>query len=844
MSVMGHWPLHVVAVGLFATGLFATGLGAQERLHVEGPVPQTLRLGDVARVVLRIEGRTADPREPKLPVVDGLELTLGAPSRSSQTFYDGRTLTERVGVQYPLQLRPLRAGEFVVPPFPVWTGTQEQRTPELRLDVKVDLIGAEMGWLDVQVTPQRVYVHEPVRIRVDYGVHQGLRLVQEIYNRYRYYDVEVQAGWLGEFPGGERIALPEPAGNVQIAVLNRQLVQVAHDPDHEKNGQRWNRFTFERAFLPTRLGRIELPAPMLRFHVLRREGQQDVFGRTRGQQSENYYVYGQPIVLEVLPIPEQGRPQPYFGAVGRFTIQASLDRTNVKVGGSLKLTLTVRGQGNLEFLRLPTLDGLEGFHKLGEAEARRDAEKVVVTYDLTPLHEDVRQVPPIAWNWFDTTPGVERFVEVATPPLAITVEPLGEGERLLPLPEVTRAVTPGVDDIHDLPPFDGGGFVGVPARIDDVPPWLRWSAVAGPWVVVALLAVGLRRWRRAAADVVGRRARGARRPCEQALARGEAPLDAFAGYLAARLGVPPAAVIAPDLAERLAAAGLSADVAAAAAAAIDRGTAARYGGAAALTVGEVEALVARIEPHGFLRGAPTLVLAGLFGALSAGGALRAQEPVPLDATAAIAAYRSGDYARADAAFAALHAATGDRRWLQARGNALFRLGDLPRARWAWLGAQKALPRDDELAANLRLVVDRLEIPREAGGLGAAVRAFVTSWTPVEQVLFAAVSMLLGAGCLVFGWRRIGRRWIGAFLLAPGVLFAVELLWLAPSRPAVAVALERVAIVAEPRDGLDAIATVRAGVVLDVLGSGQGTWLRVRIGDQRGYVPGAALAVVP
>jgi SH3-like domain-containing protein len=83
-----------------------------------------------------------------------------------------------------------------------------------------------------------------------------------------------------------------------------------------------------------------------------------------------------------------------------------------------------------------------------------------------------------------------------------------------------------------------------------------------------------------------------------------------------------------------------------------------------------------------------------------------------------------------------------------------------------------------------------------------------------------------------------------FVLAPGVLFAVELLLLAPARPPAAVALEKVAIVAEPRDGLEAIATVRAGVVLDVLGSGQGAWMRVGIGEKRGYVPSAAVLVVP
>src|SRR5690606_33260362 len=121
-------------------------------------------------------------------------------------------------------------------------------------------------------------------------------------------------------------------------------------------------------------------APMLRYHVVLREGQIDVFGGRRGEKTENYYVYGEPITLEVLPIPEEGRPNPYYGAVGRFTIDAALDRSRVDVGASVKLTLTVGGQGNFEFLRLPELDRLEGFHLLGQAETRRGPDGIVVTY--------------------------------------------------------------------------------------------------------------------------------------------------------------------------------------------------------------------------------------------------------------------------------------------------------------------------------------------------------------------------------------------------------------------------------------------------------------------------------
>jgi len=826
------WPLGLLLAAL------AASLPAQEKLEVEAPSPSTIRLGDTARANLRIEGREANPRTPTLPEVPGLRLQLTPPSRNSYTFFDGRNLTERVGVQYQLILQPLQEGTFVVPPFPIWTGTREQMTPELRLEVKKDLRGEELAWLDVKVEPRRVYVHEPIRIHVDLGIEPGLRLVQDVANRYRYLDVEVQAPWLDTFPGGEPISMPDPKGDIRLIVANRKLQPSFFDGSSERGGRRWAQYSFERSFLPTRIGTIELTAPMLRYQVMLREGQPDLFGGRRGAQAENYYVYGQPITLEVLPIPEAGRPTPYYGAVGRFSLDARLDKDTVRVGSSVKLVLTVRGQGNFEFLRLPELDGLDGFHKLGATEAR-DTDKVVVTYDLTPLSTDVHAVPAIGWNWFDTTPGVERFVQVTTPALPLVVKPLENGETLAPLPDTTvAAVTPGVDDVYDLPPLDGE-----PARRGRLPTWWVWLAVLGPWLLVALVAFGRGAARRRAADPAAQRARGAGRACRRALQAGEEPLQALANYLGDRLGVPAAAVIAPDLAQRLQAAGLEVAVAAEIAAAVERGTASRYGGGAALDAGAVRDLVQRLERlrFGAVARSPLVVLLPLLGALAVGGALPAQAGG--DVPAAVAAYRAGDYRKAEAAFADAFAATGDRRLQQARGNCFFRLGDLPRALWAYESARLGRPRDAELLANVQLVRRRLQLDDGGQGFVAELVALRDRLLPGERLLLCALGMSFAALCLVLGWRRIGLRWVGVLVLVPSAVVALDLVWLAPQRPAHAIALQKLSLVSEPRAGLEPVATVRPGVEIELLGGAQGTFVRIAAGEHVGYAPSEAVAVV-
>lgn len=825
---------------VFVLGLVAvTGLTAQEKLEVEGPTPGTIRLGDTSHVRIHIEGSSANPRTPILPKVPGLSMQLSSPTHIRNSYFDGRTMVTRLGVRYVVTLRPQREGSFVVPTFPIWTGTKEQLTPELRLDVVRDLRGEDLGWIDISVEPRRLYVHEPIRIRVDFGIEPGLRIVQDISQRTRYLDIEVQAPWLSKFPGGERIELAGPTGDLRAIISNGELVAAEFSGDHQRNGKRWQRFSFDRAFLPTRTGKIELSAPTLRFRVLRNAGRQNILGRTRGAQSENMFVYGAPVSIEVLPIPELGRPQPYYGAVGRFTIDATLDRNTVKRGNSVKLQLTVRGQGNLEFLRMPEVNGLSGFHKLGQAEAQRDAEKVVVTYDLAPMSADIVAIPAIAWNFFDTTPGVEKFVEVQTRPLPLTVKELANGETLAALPSTeAKAVTPGVDDIFDLPVFGG-----VPQRLTGPAVWLSWLAALGPWLVVVAALSLISFLRRRREDVTGQRARGAVRTCRTALAAGQEPLDALAGYLGDRLDVQAAAVIRADLDQQLQAVGVASEIAVEVAAAIQRGTEARYGAGSPLVAAEVEALILRLEPERLDRSSwSAVLLLPLLLPLLLLGAVAAQSEVR-DVEAGKALYRAGDYAAADEIFARAYDQTGDRRLLRARGNCLFRLDELPLALWAFESARLGTPRDAELLANIALLRQRLEITTASAGFMAELGDLRRQLTPLESTLLLAASMLLAALFLLIGWRRPGLRWIGAIVLLPATWLAVEVLWLAPARPLEAIALQQLAITSEPRTDLEPVATVRPGVTVDLRGSTDGAFVRLTAGDRSGYAERAAIAVI-
>jgi hypothetical protein len=74
----------------------------------------------------------------------------------------------------------------------------------------------------------------------------------------------------------------------------------------------------------------------------------DMFGRRR------YSLSSEPVALAVRSVPAEGRPADWIeGIVGSFALKASLDRTAVRVGESVVLTVEVTGSGNLRGVRPP-----------------------------------------------------------------------------------------------------------------------------------------------------------------------------------------------------------------------------------------------------------------------------------------------------------------------------------------------------------------------------------------------------------------------------------------------------------------------------------------------------------
>jgi hypothetical protein len=143
---------------------------------------------------------------------------------------------------------------------------------------------------------------------------------------------------------------------------------------------------------------------------------------------ENVTLDTKPVTITVKPLPEQSKPADYNGAVGSFSIQASLANKSVAAGEEATLDLIVKGKGNLPVINAPRVEwpaGTEAF----DPTAKEDINKTTVpmsgsktfSYVFTPGTPGHYTIPSVSLPYFD--PATRSYKKADTEPLDFQVTP-------------------------------------------------------------------------------------------------------------------------------------------------------------------------------------------------------------------------------------------------------------------------------------------------------------------------------------------------------------------------------------------------------------------------------------
>ncbi|HMQ23667.1 MAG TPA: hypothetical protein PKE00_14320, partial [Planctomycetota bacterium] len=157
-------------------------------------------------------------------------------------------------------------------------------------------------------------------------------------------------------------------------------------------------------FVATRPGRLVLAAPTVSYTWSERF-EEDFVGDRRPTERRVVTLTGAAREVVVRPLPTEGRPASFTGAVGSFEV--SSDVGPVASDGSRPWTFEVRGQADLEAWKAPQLPTGNGVHVRGYRELR-EAGRYVVFAELVVTDPANARLPAIESSWFDPERG--RYV--------------------------------------------------------------------------------------------------------------------------------------------------------------------------------------------------------------------------------------------------------------------------------------------------------------------------------------------------------------------------------------------------------------------------------------------------
>ncbi len=134
-----------------------------------------------------------------------------------------------------------------------------------------------------------------------------------------------------------------------------------------------------------------------------------------------------PLTVEARPLPS-GAPRGFTGSVGRYSLSAALDRTEVEAGDAATLTITIRGNGQPRSITRPVLPDLQAFEIYGPEESGSshvEGSELWTTrtfrYMLVPSREGTHALEGISFPYFDPRSGT--YARATSRPLALRVTP-------------------------------------------------------------------------------------------------------------------------------------------------------------------------------------------------------------------------------------------------------------------------------------------------------------------------------------------------------------------------------------------------------------------------------------
>ena len=333
---------------------------------------------------------------------------VGGPSQSiNNSWING---VRSFSKSYTYFLSPTKRGTFTIGQSSIEIDGNTYKTSPIQITVTAaveipkdpndpNYIASESIHLVAEVSTTKPYLNEPVSViyKLYVAENTGVRNWSEL-DSPRYNDFWSQ--------------------NIEV---NRQNVKKG-----KYKGENYRYVVLKKTVLyPQKTGKLSIEPLTLDVSVEVPSKRRDVFGRLM-MTTTNRTVTAGKRTIDVKPLPSNGRPDDFSGAVGSFEFNMTSNKNTLKATEAFDLKLEVSGKGNLKLFKLPK-PNLPNALEVYEPE---HSEKVSTnlsgmrgsisdTYTVVPNAQGQYPIPTVSFSYFDLN--TKTYKTLTSNDLVVTV---------------------------------------------------------------------------------------------------------------------------------------------------------------------------------------------------------------------------------------------------------------------------------------------------------------------------------------------------------------------------------------------------------------------------------------
>ena len=319
---------------------------------------------------------------------------VGGPNQSiSNSWINGKRSYSKT---YSYYLAPKSQGTFSINQATIEIDDQIYKTTPLKIIIteavskpkdgnSADYVASENVHLIAEVSKSNPFLNEAITI---------------VYKLYVSNDVSITRSW-------QELDTPK-FQDFWSQYIEEKGEQQIYETTYE--GKPYRYVILKKAVLyPQKTGELTIEPLTLDVPIDVQGNTRDIFGRRRMTRINRTISAGKRII-NVKPLPTEGRPDDFSGAVGNFNFSVSVNKTMLDANEALELKIRAKGIGNLKLFNLPSLtlpSSLEVYEPVRDNKVAINIKGmngfISDTYTIIPQYKGSYPIRPISFSYFDVT---------------------------------------------------------------------------------------------------------------------------------------------------------------------------------------------------------------------------------------------------------------------------------------------------------------------------------------------------------------------------------------------------------------------------------------------------------